>query len=99
MCVRVCVCVFVCARVCVCLFRLEAWRGQYCSRKADPFRGPKLGSCLTLGSELSEETHVLTEEEILLLASNCAKATGGKLGSAMVLYEEDMANIYRLAKE
>ena len=65
-CVCVCVCVFVCARVCVCLFRLEAWRGQYCSRKADPFRGPKLGSCLTLGSELSEETHVLTKQEILL---------------------------------
>ena len=31
-----------------------------------PFQGPKLGSCLTLGNELSEETHVLTKEEILL---------------------------------
>ena len=28
-----------------------------CCRKADPFQGPKLGSCLTLGNELSEETH------------------------------------------
>ena len=37
-----------------------------CCRKGDPFQGLKLGSCLTLGSELSEETHVLTEEEILL---------------------------------
>ena len=28
----------------------------HCCRKADPFQGPKLGSCLTLGNELSEET-------------------------------------------
>ena len=35
-------------------------------RKGDPFQGPKLGSCLTLGNELSEETHVLIKEEILL---------------------------------
>ena len=32
----------------------------------DPFQSPKLGSCLTLGKELSEETHVLTKQEILL---------------------------------
>ena len=37
----------------------------YC-RKGDPFQGPKLGFCLTLGNELSEETHVLTKQEILL---------------------------------
>ena len=37
----------------------------YC-RKGDPFQGLKLGSCLTLGNELSEETHVLTKQEILL---------------------------------
>ena len=37
-----------------------------CCRKGDPFQGPKLGSCPTLGSELSEETHVLTKQEILL---------------------------------
>ena len=35
-------------------------------RKPDPFQGPKLGSCLTLRNELSEETHVLTKQEILL---------------------------------
>ena len=31
-------------------------------------RAPKLGSCLTLtlGNELSEETHVLTKQDILL---------------------------------
>ena len=28
-----------------------------CCRKGDPFQGSKLGSCLTLGNELSEETH------------------------------------------
>ena len=37
-----------------------------CCRKADPFLGLKLGSCLTLRNELSEETHVLTKQEILL---------------------------------
>ena len=37
-----------------------------CYRKGHPFQGPKLGSCLTLGNELSEETHVLTKQEILL---------------------------------
>ena len=35
-------------------------------KKGDPFQGPKLGSCLTLGNELSEETHVLTKQNILL---------------------------------
>ena len=39
-------------------------RDAICCRKADPFQGPKLGSCLTLGNELSEETHVLTKQEI-----------------------------------
>ena len=39
---------------------------QYCCRKGDPFQGPKLGSYLTLRNELSEETQVLTKQEILL---------------------------------
>ncbi len=42
---------------------------------------------------------VITEEEIAILAKNCVLATGGKVGSAMTLYEEDMANIFRMAKE
>ena len=37
-----------------------------CCRKGDPFQGLKLGSCLTLRNELSEEAHVLTRQEILL---------------------------------
>ena len=37
-----------------------------CCRKGDPFQGLKLSSGLTLGNELSEETHVLTKQEILL---------------------------------
>ena len=41
-------------------------RVAICYRKEDPFQGPKLGSCLTLGNELSEETHVLTKQEVLL---------------------------------
>ena len=39
---------------------------QNCCRKGDSFRGLKLGSCLTLGNESSEETHVLTKQEIIL---------------------------------
>ena len=39
---------------------------RVCCRQGDPFQGLKLGSCLTLGNELSEETHVLTKQEILL---------------------------------
>ena len=31
-----------------------------------PLPGPKLGSCLILRNEFSEETHVLTKQEILL---------------------------------
>ncbi len=38
-----------------------------------------------------------TEEEILKMADGCKRACGGKLGSAKVLYEEDMAKIYRMA--
>ena len=34
--------------------------------RGDPFQGPKVGSCLTLGNELSKEMHVLTKQEILL---------------------------------
>ena len=43
--------------------RQEYWS---CCREGDPFQGLKLGSCLTLGNELSEETHMLTNQEILL---------------------------------
>ena len=41
-------------------------RVTICCRKGDSFQGPKLGSFLTLGNELSEETHLLTRQEILL---------------------------------
>ena len=41
-------------------------RVAICCRKGDPVQGPKLGSCLTFGNELSEETYVLTKQEILL---------------------------------
>ena len=37
-----------------------------CCRKGDPFQGLELGSCLMLGNELSEETHMLTKQETLL---------------------------------
>ena len=48
------------------LYNFRSFSLWNCCRKADPFQGPKLGCCLTLRSELSEETHVLTKQEILL---------------------------------
>ena len=36
------------------------------ARRGTPFQSSRMGSCLTLGNELSEETHVLTKPEILL---------------------------------
>ena len=41
-------------------------RVAICCRKGDPFQAPKLGSRLTLRDELSEGTHVLTKQEILM---------------------------------
>ena len=41
-------------------FRID-W---FCCRKTDPYQGLKLGSYLTLGNELSEETHELANQEI-----------------------------------
>ena len=38
-----------------------------------------------------------TEEQILDMAASCARAAGGKKGAAKVLYEADMAAIYRMA--
>jgi hypothetical protein len=38
---------------------------SYC-RKGDTFQGPRVGSCLALGNELSKETHMLTDQETLL---------------------------------
>ena len=39
---------------------------ENCGRKGDPFQGPRVGSCLTFGNELSEETHVLIKQKTLL---------------------------------
>ena len=39
---------------------------SFCCRKGDPFQGPKLGSCLALRNELSEEIYVLTKQETSL---------------------------------
>ena len=52
-------------------------RSQYC-RKGDPFQGPKLGSCLTLGNELSKETHLLTKQEILLGKGTQVESSRGR---------------------
>ncbi|MDO4617524.1 MAG: iron-containing alcohol dehydrogenase [Lachnospiraceae bacterium] len=38
-----------------------------------------------------------TEEQLHEMAAGCSRASGGKLGSAKVLVEEDMYNIYKMA--
>ena len=43
------------------MFKYDAVAGR-----GTPFHGLRVGSCLTLGNELSEETHLLTEQETLL---------------------------------
>ena len=55
---------------------------SYCCSKEDPFQGLKLGSCLTLGNELSEETHVLTKQEILLGKGGEQKGKGTQENSS-----------------
>ena len=35
-------------------------------QEVETFQGPRVGSCLTLGNELSKETHVLTKQKTLL---------------------------------
>lgn len=40
----------------------------------------------------------VTEDQILLMAESCMKGAGGKKGSARVLYKEDIAEIYHMAK-
>ena len=45
---------------------MSFFNGCRCCKKRDPFQGLRMGSCLTLGNELSEETHMLTKQEILL---------------------------------
>ena len=47
-------------------------------QEGDPFQGLKPGSCLTLGNELSEETHVLTKQEILLGKGTWVESSRGR---------------------
>ena len=39
---------------------------SFCCRKGNPFYDLRVGSYLTLGNELSKETHVLTKQEIFI---------------------------------
>ena len=40
-----------------------------------PYRAPRAGSCLTLGKELSKETHMLTKQDILLRKGTQVKSS------------------------
>ena len=57
-----------------------------------------LSLAMILGLSTMRELGIApTEEEILAMADGCTRASGGKKGSAKVLYPEDMAAIYRMA--
>ncbi|MCQ2555137.1 MAG: iron-containing alcohol dehydrogenase, partial [Clostridia bacterium] len=58
-------------------------------RKFEEFM-TEIGMPLTL----SELGITLTEDSKKELAERCAKSTGGKKGSAKILFEKDMLNIY-----
>lgn len=47
---------------CPTLGTAEPW----CCRKGNPFQGPRVGSCVTLRNELSEETYVLAKKDTVL---------------------------------
>ena len=62
-------------------------RVAICCMKRDPFQVLKPGSCLTLRNELSEETHVLTKQEILF-------GKGSRVESSRVREPRRTAHIY-----
>ena len=39
-----------------------------------------------------------TDEQIAAMAASCARACGGSQGSAKVLHQQDMENIYKMLK-
>ena len=41
-------------------------QSRHLLQEGGPLPEPEMGSCLTFGNELSEETHVLTKQETLL---------------------------------
>ena len=47
-------------------------------QEGDPFQGPEPGFSLTFRNELSEQTHVLTKQEILLGKSAQGREQDGK---------------------
>ena len=46
--------------------KIEIASAMVLLQESGPLPGPETGLCLTLGNELSEETHLLTKQEILL---------------------------------
>ena len=54
---------------------------------------------IAMPANLKELGIAPTEEQILAMAASCARASGGKRGSAKVLYEKDMAEVYRMANQ
>ena len=46
--------------------KIEIASAMVLLQESGPLPGPETGLCLTLGNESSEETHLLTKQEILL---------------------------------
>ena len=58
----------------VSLNKEESHQSRHLLQEGGPLPGPK--TCLTLGNELSEETHVLTKQEILLGKGTRVESSG-----------------------
>jgi len=58
---------------------------QQCYRKGNHFQGPRVGSCLTLGNDLSEATHVLTKQATLLGRAPGENSRGRNPGELLCL--------------
>ena len=54
---------------------------------------------IKMPTSLKELGISLSEEQMKTLAHKCSLATGGKRGSAKVLYEADMFEIYKMAND
>ena len=58
---------------------------QWCCRKGDPFEGLRVGSCLTLENELSEETHTDKAKDFIGKGCRIIRFEKGLLSSHLLL--------------
>ena len=63
-------------------------------QEGGPLPGLKLGSCLTLGNEFSEETHVLAKQEILLGKGTRVESSRGREPRRTALPRGSQSRVY-----